>query len=383
MSSTPRCTTWWGAIAGPLLHRAEGGCPRGALAAPGVARGRPRRARRGGVPVARQIARVPRELLERTKARRNAAPASPSKGPWISEHGCTRCRHRAPGRRRSLRRAPVRGLADLGTERWLPGRVGLLRCAGAHSPFRRPASFTCHFLGVADFTDVELTVRNHQAHQAGRVARGLDAPTRRTDPRGTGVDGWRRRRVRAPRVEHARRARAHGLACRSTSGCPTTYRSSRSGTASSCARATGATTGSVPAGEFRQQGWYRFRPTATFVDPYLDAARSLLILDTMLMPWPTAAIPRTPSGTCAASTSTPGSTRRPPTRPGSSATCAHRRRAVASSAGPARSGRSPVACSRPVGSRCCAAPFTSTPRPSCAGCLGRGPRSVGCTRVVR
>ncbi len=41
-----------------------------------------------------------------------------------------------------------------------------------------------------------------------------------------------------------------------------------------------------PPGEFRQRGWYRFRPTPTFADPYLDAARALLILDTIM--WPAA-----------------------------------------------------------------------------------------------
>jgi acyl-CoA thioesterase-2 len=33
-----------------------------------------------------------------------------------------------------------------------------LRAAGALSPFARPASFACHFIGVAEFDEVELTV---------------------------------------------------------------------------------------------------------------------------------------------------------------------------------------------------------------------------------
>ncbi len=33
-----------------------------------------------------------------------------------------------------------------------------MRAAGEASPFERPASFTCHFLGVAEFDEVEVIV---------------------------------------------------------------------------------------------------------------------------------------------------------------------------------------------------------------------------------
>ena len=39
-------------------------------------------------------------------------------------------------------------------------------------------------------------------------------------------------------------------------------------------------------GEPLARGWYRFRPRATFDDPFVDAARSLLLIDTM--GWPAA-----------------------------------------------------------------------------------------------
>ena len=42
-----------------------------------------------------------------------------------------------------------------------------------------------------------------------------------------------------------------------------------------------------PPGVFHERNWYRFRPTATFTDPFLDAGRALLVLDTVL--WPVAA----------------------------------------------------------------------------------------------
>ena len=34
-----------------------------------------------------------------------------------------------------------------------------LRAAGVHTPLRRPATFSCHYLGVADFDGVDLDVR--------------------------------------------------------------------------------------------------------------------------------------------------------------------------------------------------------------------------------
>jgi acyl-CoA thioesterase-2 len=41
-----------------------------------------------------------------------------------------------------------------------------------------------------------------------------------------------------------------------------------------------------PPGVFHECNWYRFRPIPTFADPFLDAGRSLLVLDTVL--WPVA-----------------------------------------------------------------------------------------------
>jgi acyl-CoA thioesterase-2 len=38
--------------------------------------------------------------------------------------------------------------------------------------------------------------------------------------------------------------------------------------------------------------WYRFRPRATFDDPFVDAARSLLLIDTLT--WPAACQPHVP-----------------------------------------------------------------------------------------
>ena len=68
-----------------------------------------------------------------------------------------------------------------------------------------------------------------------------------------------------------------------------------------------------PPGVFHENAWYRFRPTPTFADPFLDAGRALLVLDTVL--WPVAARghPGATTGTRRASTCRPGSTPTAPT----------------------------------------------------------------------
>jgi acyl-CoA thioesterase len=46
-----------------------------------------------------------------------------------------------------------------------------LRAAGAHTPLRRPATFSCHFLGVADFDVVDLDVRSvRESRRAASIA---------------------------------------------------------------------------------------------------------------------------------------------------------------------------------------------------------------------
>ena len=81
-----------------------------------------------------------------------------------------------------------------------------LRAAGAHTPLRRPASFTCHFLGVADFDDVDLEVRSLRESKRAASLRGVDAPARQADPRGDRLGRGRRRRARARRRDDARRS---------------------------------------------------------------------------------------------------------------------------------------------------------------------------------
>lgn len=164
-----------------------------------------------------------------------------------------------------------------------------LRCAGEHSPFRRPASFTCHFLGVADFTDVELTARTlRRTKRAESIAVSMtqhDAPVLEAliwvvaDE----LDGLEHDALTPPSVVPPDQLAPfeqllpedvpmfpfwNNLEFRPTDWIGPELWDDR------------------PPGTFHESNWYRFRPTATFADPFLDAGRSLLILDTVL--WPTA-----------------------------------------------------------------------------------------------
>ncbi len=161
-----------------------------------------------------------------------------------------------------------------------------LRCAGEHSPFRRPASFTCHFLGVADFTDVELTARTLK--RTKRVESLAVSMTQHRAPvlealvwTVGDVPGFEHQAWPMPDVPAPEGLRP--LDERLPDDVPV-FPFWNSLELRPCdwlddweAR---------PPGEFRQRGWYRFRPTPTFADPYVDAARTLLVLDTIL--WPAA-----------------------------------------------------------------------------------------------
>ncbi len=161
-----------------------------------------------------------------------------------------------------------------------------LRCAGAHSPFRRPASFSGHFLGVADFTDVELTAttlrRTKRVESVAVAMTQHGAPILQALVWAVGdVHGFEHEAISAPSVPAP-----DGLAPieeRVPDGEPV-FPFWENLELRPCDWIDDWET--RPPGQFRQQGWYRFRPTPTFDDPFLEAGRSLLILDTML--WPAA-----------------------------------------------------------------------------------------------
>ena len=233
----------------------------------------PGRARRHRVQTAHQIARVPRELLLRTKAK-----------------ALRRGGHLGRGNVGSL----TMGALDVDTELmggdgrysahlsedwriWGPNGGYLaalaLRCAGEHSPFRRPASFTCHFLGVADFTDVELTARTHK--RTKRVESLAVSMTQHGAPilealvwTVGDVHGFEHQAFPMPDVPRPESLRS--LDERVPDDVPV-FPFWDSLELRPCDWLDDWETRAP--GEFRQRGWYRFRPTPTFADPYLDAAR--------------------------------------------------------------------------------------------------------------
>ncbi len=162
-----------------------------------------------------------------------------------------------------------------------------LRAAGAQTELGRPASFAGHFLGVADFDGIDVGVqslrRTKRAESLRVTMTQQGRPVFEALVWAIGdVDGLEHEVGVMPEVPE-----------------PTTLRpmEERLPPDAPVYKFWGnlelRPTDWIddwecrPPGQTRQHGWYRFRPRATFDDPFVDAARSLLVLDTSL--WPAAA----------------------------------------------------------------------------------------------
>ena len=165
-----------------------------------------------------------------------------------------------------------------------------LRAAGAHASLPRPANFTCHFLSVADFAEVDLAVTTLRASKRAASVRVSMTQQQRLileahawivgDGDGIQHDEARMPSVppvdRLPPIEElipeSERQGGHpfwqNLEARPIDWVHWEQR---------------------PARPPVWREWYRFRPRATFTDPFVDAARSLLLIDTLL--WPAACQP--------------------------------------------------------------------------------------------
>lgn len=170
-----------------------------------------------------------------------------------------------------------------------------LRAAGAHVPLHRPASIACHFVGVAAFDDVDLEVRTVRAtkraasvavsmRQEGRplvealawiVSDELDGLEHTAAP-APDVPGWDATPSVEERLPAERRSEMpfwQNLEERAIDWIDDWE--------------------SREPGDPRYRSWFRYRPRATFDDPFVDAGRALLLLDTMM--WP-AAVRAYPAG---------------------------------------------------------------------------------------
>ena len=164
-----------------------------------------------------------------------------------------------------------------------------LRAAGAYTPLRRPATFACHYLGVADFEHVDLVVepmRESKRAASLRVSmRQHDKPILEAIVWVVGeLDGLQHDAARMPGVARPAELRPLRELLEADEMVYHRFWSNfderpvhwipRS-----------EWVGREP-GEPRVQSWYRYVPTATFADPFVDAARVLLLIDTLM--WPAA-----------------------------------------------------------------------------------------------
>jgi acyl-CoA thioesterase len=166
-----------------------------------------------------------------------------------------------------------------------------LRAAGAHGRLGRPASLACHYLDVARFDELRLRTRTLRASRRAEsvevtatqddrvvlvalawvVADGLD---------GLSCDAGPPPGVPAPAALASTDELLSGEERQPTfpfwanlEHRPTTWIPPE-------ARAV------APGGAPELTSWLRFRPQATFADPFVDAARLVILLDTF--PWPAA-----------------------------------------------------------------------------------------------
>jgi acyl-CoA thioesterase len=166
-----------------------------------------------------------------------------------------------------------------------------LRVAGAHSGLQRPASLACQYLGGARFEALRLTTRTLRASRRAESVEVIATQGGRTvlaalvwvvadDLAGLTCDAGPPPEVPSPDALKStdellsEEERESGfsfwanLEHRPTSWIPPESRAQ------------------LRAGAPELTSWLRFRPTATFADPFVDAGRLIILLDTL--PWPAA-----------------------------------------------------------------------------------------------
>jgi acyl-CoA thioesterase len=159
-----------------------------------------------------------------------------------------------------------------------------LRAAGAASRFGRPVSFHCHFLGVGAFGPADVSVA---AMREARTAESLRVVLSQRDRAFLEAHVW---------SSDVRDGLAHDHAPMPDVPLPSALRpfhelEPERYTFPFWLNLEGRPTDWVPRdqwnpGEPRACCWYRFRPDARFDDPFLDAARALILIDTLS--WPAA-----------------------------------------------------------------------------------------------
>lgn len=162
-----------------------------------------------------------------------------------------------------------------------------LRAAGASSAQPRPAAFSCHYLGVARFAPVDVRVEERR--------RGRTASAQRVEVTQDGrpildamvwsvgeVEGLEHDETQAPDVPGPDSLRSLRELLDDDAGPPFPFWDNLE------AKPIEFETDWPPDGPrpARWQEWLRFTPTATFEDPWVDAARCVILVD--LPSWPSA-----------------------------------------------------------------------------------------------
>lgn len=164
-----------------------------------------------------------------------------------------------------------------------------LRAAGAESSFTRPASFFCHYLGVAAFDEIDLEV---DVLRAGRTAESMRVQVTQGDRRIMEATVWTIGEVDG--LEHVITAppvvegpdglpdMAQLFADDPDAGPPFPFWNNFEG------RPIDFEADWPPPGPLEPvwREWLRFLPASTFADPWLDACRAVVLID--VVSWPAA-----------------------------------------------------------------------------------------------
>ncbi len=162
-----------------------------------------------------------------------------------------------------------------------------LRAAGAHSRFRRPASYSCNYLAVASFAPIDIEVATIRAARRSEAIRVtliqkdqpfLDATVWTIDE---GMHGIEYDAAPIPDVKGP-----DGLEAWQNVASDNPYWRFWSNIEERPLELWEGSWWDRPPGPPLRESWCRFRPGATFDDPFLDAARSLVLIDTL--GWPAA-----------------------------------------------------------------------------------------------
>jgi acyl-CoA thioesterase-2 len=164
-----------------------------------------------------------------------------------------------------------------------------LRAAGDASPFPRPTAFSCHYLGVAAFGDIDVQV---QTRRQGRTALSQRVEISQDDRPildamvwsvADGVEGLEHDETVAPDVPGpGALPEVKKLLPVDAPGSPSPFWKNIE------LKPLDFELDSLPDGPrpARWQQWVRFIPTPTYDDPWVDGARTVILVD--LPSWPSA-----------------------------------------------------------------------------------------------